>query len=198
MERKARPNWQDDAKRRVAELLGIYGRDISQLAEIRAKAVSELAALRADLTKMIASIDADIRRLEGTKTAERVRTRVVSAGAKEPLLTPQSVFTLPLLECLVEAGGSLGVSEVLRKIGEKFGRKLTSIDWQRTKSGQIKWQNRVQWLRLRLVHEGYLTNDSPRGIWEITESGKRLYQESKSKAESQGRGEEYKSLEQTL
>jgi hypothetical protein len=65
-------------------------------------------------------------------------------GVREPL-TPQAEFTLPLLEILIESGGSLRVSEVIRRIDEKLGGQLTLADKQTIKSGPVRWQNRVMW-----------------------------------------------------
>lgn len=182
MERIIEPDWVGEAKRHVMEALGVYTADLKRLTEVRARIIGELLALRADLAEVITSVDADIERFEGTKQAKRVRKRVASTRVKEPL-TPQGEFTLPLLESLIEAGGSLKVSEAFRRVGEKLGEKLTSADCQRINSGQIRWQNRVQWQRLRLLREGYLANDSDRGVWEITDNGRGLYQDLKSKSE---------------
>ena len=33
------------------------------------------------------------------------------------------------------------------------------------------WRNRVGWARYRLVEDGLLRSDSPRGVWELTEEG---------------------------
>ena len=175
-------DWIGEAKRHVMEVLGTYTADLHKLTEMRAKIVGELQSLRADLAKMIVLIDADIERFQGKKTAKPVRERVTALRVKEPL-TPQDTFTFPLLESLFKAGGSLKVSEAIRRVGEKLRGELTSADCQRIKSGQIRWQNRVQWQRLRLLQEGYLANDSERGVWEITENGKELYQNLKSKLE---------------
>lgn len=157
------------------EALGTYTAELNRLTELRAIIVGELLSLRDELGKMVTSIDADIERLQGTKPAKHTRKRVVK-GVKEPL-TRQSDFTLPILGTLIEAGGSLRVSEVIRRIGEKLGNDLTPADWQNIKSGPVRWQNRAQWQRLRLLREGYLASDSPRGVWEITEKGRKLYQD---------------------
>ena len=36
----------------------------------------------------------------------------------------------------------------------------------------IRWKNRVQFVRLRLVQAGLVEKDSPRGVWEITPEGR--------------------------
>ena len=34
-----------------------------------------------------------------------------------------------------------------------------------------RWRNAAQWARNSLVREGLLKNDSPRGVWEISDIG---------------------------
>ena len=181
MESMEEQDWIGEAKRHVMEVLGTYTAELNKLTEMRVKIVSELQSLRTDLARIITLIDADIERFQGTKAAKPVHRRAIASRVKEPL-TPQGAFTLPLLESLIEGGGSLAVSEVIRRIGEKLGGQLTPADRQTIKSGPVRWQNRVMWQRLRLLREGYLTNDSPRGVWEITENGRRLYQDLKSQS----------------
>ena len=38
---------------------------------------------------------------------------------------------------------------------------------------QVRWRNTAQWARLGLRGEGFLKADSPRGIWEVSEEGRR-------------------------
>ena len=43
----------------------------------------------------------------------------------------------------------------------------------------IRWRNTAQWTRNTMVNEGLLAKDSPWGIWEITEKGRKFYEENK-------------------
>lgn len=90
--------------------------------------------------------------------------------------TPQSDFTFPILEALFEMGGSGRMSEVIDRVQIKMKDKLTSKDLEKLPSGTaVRWINRVQWERQRLKMDGYLKKDSPFGIWELTDEGKKLY-----------------------
>lgn len=40
-----------------------------------------------------------------------------------------------------------------------------------------RWHNTAQWCRYAMGQEGLLSSGSPRGIWEITEQGRRALQE---------------------
>lgn len=57
-------------------------------------------------------------------------------------------------------------------VGRKLENRLTPADRERTSSGVIRWQNRIQFVRLRLVEEGLLARDSGRGIWSLTNAGR--------------------------
>ncbi|MEW6771420.1 MAG: winged helix-turn-helix domain-containing protein [Bacillota bacterium] len=88
--------------------------------------------------------------------------------------TPERSFRRPILEALVELGGSGLVPEVLDRVEEKMRRVLTEYDRQSLPAGDsIRWRNAAQWARYRMVQEGLLARNSPRGIWEITELGRR-------------------------
>ncbi len=64
---------------------------------------------------------------------------------------------------------------VLKQIGLEMNNRLTPADLEATRSSphEQKWRNRAKWARQNLVLEGFLKSDSPRGLWEITESGRR-------------------------
>lgn len=38
---------------------------------------------------------------------------------------------------------------------------------------QTRWRNTAQWARNAMVKEGLLSAGSPRGVWEITQAGRR-------------------------
>jgi hypothetical protein len=38
-------------------------------------------------------------------------------------------------------------------------------------SGQIRWDNRLGFARLRLIERGHLRSNSRRGLWELTDAG---------------------------
>lgn len=89
-------------------------------------------------------------------------------------LLPEAEYVLPLLEALVELGGSAHVSKVAELVGTKLDGKLTKRDRMAIKSGDVRWKNRLQFVRIGLIKQGLMAKNSPRGIWEVTESGQRL------------------------
>lgn len=88
-------------------------------------------------------------------------------------------YIIPILETLIELGGEATVKEVLKRVYNKVKDDLSQKDRDKLKSGQIRWENTAQWARKKMVEEGLLSSSSPRGVWEITEKGKKYYYEHK-------------------
>jgi len=111
------------------------------------------------------------------KTAERGRKGVATARARAGEITSQARYTLPILETLIEMDGTGKMSDVLEGVFKKMKGTLTLKDLEKLSSGtSVRWENKAQWERQRLKTEGYLKKDSPHGIWEITEQGRKLCQ----------------------
>jgi restriction system protein len=104
------------------------------------------------------------------KPVQRKMTKMLKQG----LRTPNEAFLIPILQALVGLGGAARVKEVLDRVEEILSDQLNKYDYQPIPSNPniIRWQNNAQWARLKLVQEGMLASDSPRGIWEITEAGR--------------------------
>lgn len=86
-----------------------------------------------------------------------------SAGS----ILPESDYVEPLLATLKEKGGRAPAQEVIDSVGLKLDSRLTDLDRQRLSSGGIRWQNRVQFVRLKLIERGLLRRGSPKGVWEL-------------------------------
>lgn len=86
-----------------------------------------------------------------------------------------------ILKALIEMNGKAKVKDVLDNVYKNIKDRLRPKDLEKTKSGAIRWRNRTQWERLHLKQKHYLKDDSPSGIWEITDTGRRLYEELKTK-----------------
>jgi hypothetical protein len=88
------------------------------------------------------------------------------------LRTPEGAFRKPILEALVELGGSAPANRVLELVEKKMEGILNEYDYRPLRSGETRWRNTAQWCRYVMVQEGLLRSDSPRGIWEISEQGR--------------------------
>ena len=105
------------------------------------------------------------------RTRKRASSKPQRKRAPKGSLLSESEYELPLLETLDELGGSGPASVVVDRVGEKLHDKLTSVDLEKVSSGEVRWRNRVQFVRLGLIKAGLMKADSPRGTWEIAESG---------------------------
>ncbi len=107
----------------------------------------------------------------------------VKGKLKRGLRTPEDEFVMPILESLIELGGKAEMKKVIDKVYEKMRDKLNQYDMDSLPSNpkQKRWENTAQWARNTMVNEGLLSSDSPRGIWEITEKGKKFYNGNRTK-----------------
>ncbi len=89
--------------------------------------------------------------------------------------TPKQAFQLPILQALVHLGGSAPLQTVLDQVHQIIKDQLSNDDYQSlpSKPHVVRWENNAQWARFKLVKEGYLAADSPRGTWEITGAGRK-------------------------
>lgn len=88
-------------------------------------------------------------------------------------ITPNQAYRVPVLEALEQLGGRGRTQEVLNIVYEKMKDCLTEDDLKPLpEGGDVRWRNMAAWARYRMVNEGFLRDDSPRGIWEMTEAGR--------------------------
>ena len=57
-------------------------------------------------------------------------------------------------------------------VGRELKDSLMAADFENLASGSVRWQSRLQFVRLRLIERGYMDRATPRGIWGITETGR--------------------------
>ena len=74
-----------------------------------------------------------------------------------------------LVDSLKELGGYAHCNDVLDIMAQKFAGKLLPGDLESDKSHGVKWRHNAHWARLDLVNDGILSNDSPRGYWQLNE-----------------------------
>jgi hypothetical protein len=101
----------------------------------------------------------------GKSTESRRQNRFAPAGA----------YWLPILESLIDLGGRSDSDSVLNSVQRKMTGILTTADLHTLPSGiSVRWRNRAQWQRKNMANIGLMRDDSPRGIWEITDSGRQF------------------------
>ena len=87
---------------------------------------------------------------------------------------PQKEFREPLLQVIYELGGSAHVHDLRPILRERLESRLLPGDCEHVSGGAERWWNAACWQRHDLVTEGYFRNDSPRGVWALSEKGAAL------------------------
>jgi hypothetical protein len=89
--------------------------------------------------------------------------------------TPQEAYYQPILSVLVDMGGAAKMNDILTQVEIMMKGILKDVDYESLASApdMPRWRNAAQWARQAMVQEGLLKADSPRGFWEISESGRK-------------------------
>lgn len=128
-----------------------------------------LAAIKAEAEPFVDTPNSALRRLLGVDAG--AESEAQKQRAPHGSLLPESEYELPILQSLAEAGGSGKARDITQEVGKRLADRLTEVDHQPLKAGDIRWENRVAFVRLKLKDRGLLKSDSPRGVWELTDAG---------------------------
>jgi hypothetical protein len=104
---------------------------------------------------------------------KRAKQRIRGTRAPAGSLLPETEYVEPILRVIADKDGRAPTREVIEGVGAMVRDRLTALDKEKLSNGAIRWQNRIQFTRLRMVDQGLLKRGSPRGVWEITEEGVR-------------------------
>ena len=131
---------------------------------------TELVGQLDELSKMLQTLKKEWERLDFVfiENQPHIREERGESGQR----TPQEDFRLPLLQALEKNGGSGITRIIVDTVGELIHEKLLPGDFQLLKAGEIRWRNATMWSRYDLIVDGLMKNDSPRGVWEISEQGR--------------------------
>lgn len=150
--------------------------------------VKSLADLRNDLVAKLVDADEQIKILQGQTIDWRRKIAAIDTltdsdetenYSNEPEMedgdfTPVKAYWRPLLETLIEMGGRGRPTAVIKRVGEKMENVLKAADYGKLPgTGWIRWRNRVMWQRNDMRNQGLLKDDSPRGVWEISDAGRK-------------------------
>lgn len=89
--------------------------------------------------------------------------------------TPEDHFYHPILDSLIETGGTGREDEVLNRVGEILKDSLNPVDLNPVPNGDPQvpvWRITALWARGSLVQSGLMKVDSRKKSWEITEKGR--------------------------
>jgi Mrr N-terminal domain len=109
----------------------------------------------------------------GQRTVRQRRRKAARPPrAKKGSILHESAYELPMLQILSEHGGRAAAREVIDELETRLDGQLTELDNEQLASGDVRWRNRAQFVRLRLVEQGDMVKDSPRGTWELSDQGR--------------------------
>jgi len=111
---------------------------------------------------------------------DNVQIPIRSRARQTGNLTRPKDFWKPIFETLVDEGGQASVQKVIQSVERKMRNRLKPGDHEKNFDGSEKWEKQVNFQRLAMVHEGLLASNSPRGIWEITDKGRKWLSEQSS------------------
>ena len=139
-----------------------------------ARGLIEIATRLTEFRGKVRSMQKEWDSIFSARIPRKLRRKKRLPRLQRGLRTPEDAYRRPILETLVEMGGSASVDKVLDRVGEKMKSILNEYDRQRLPSypNTVRWRNNAQWCRNTMVQEGLLKADSPRGVWEIAARGK--------------------------
>jgi len=142
----------------------------------KAKSAIEKATRLAEFREKVKALQKEWLGLFAEAPRRKRRTsRKAKGRLPRGLRTPEDAFRRPILETLAELGGAGPIGEVLDRVEHKMKGVLNEYDREPLPSDprSVRWRNTAQWCRNTLVREGLMKADSPYGVWEISEQGRK-------------------------
>jgi hypothetical protein len=106
------------------------------------------------------------------KPARKITKATKRSRALKGSIVPEAEYEIPILHAIDELGGRAPSSEVIDRVGKLLDERLGQADLETISSGDVRWRNRAQFVRLALIKAGDMKTDSPRGLWEISDQGR--------------------------
>jgi hypothetical protein len=134
---------------------------------VHADSTQALAQLAGEFTDILKELKARLG--QEPATAE---PRAKGKRSRAPK-TDKNVLREHIIRALQKLGGSGRVGDVIEAMGRQLEGKLMpgDLEW-REATKEYVWQNNTKWERYRMTQDGTLRNDSPYGIWALTENAK--------------------------
>ncbi len=125
---------------------------------------SNVASLRENWGELYAVQNEEVKEIVSKRDLGRL---------KKGLRTKEAFYYSPILRVLTSKGGRGEIGEVLDQVHVLVKDSLKPVDTEPLASDPKvpRWRNAACWARCTMVKEGSLKTDSPRGVWEMTESG---------------------------
>ena len=157
---------------------GFQSQDYDRIKEVLER-VKKMATLKDEIDKLRREWTTRFIQEEEEEPEAHAKRRNLGR-IKHGVRTPMEAYYLPILKALEAFGGFAKVSDVLERVHQQMEEVLQNVDYEPNDYGQLRWQRSTQGARLSMVKEGLLRNDSPRGVWQISEEGKRFLSDASS------------------
>jgi hypothetical protein len=118
-----------------------------------------------DVLRRLLGIDGD----GPPKKPGRAPVKRASAGT----ILPESAYEPHILRALRDSGGEAPAVGVLDMLATAMDGELTDRDRETLSDGEERWRSRAQFARLGMRKRGLIDGAAPRGIWRLTEDGKK-------------------------
>lgn len=118
--------------------------------------------------------------------------RVAAQLAPLPDRLESTDYELPVLRAIIDRGGAAPAREIIATVGEAMASRHSTLDTEALPSGAPRWEARVRKARFRLVAQGWVKSNSPRGQWEATKTGRAKLRRDDQKA---NRGRQLRSVQ---
>ena len=106
------------------------------------------------------------------QTKAKAKTKPKRERATRGSIAPESIYVEPILRILSEKEGRAPKRELLDELGVRISDQLLPADHEMM-GNEERWRKRAQFVRLALIKQGLMKADSPRGVWEITDEGRK-------------------------
>ena len=113
-----------------------------------------------------------------SRTNTPVKRRAAKPFSQRP--PQEEEYFIPILQALRHFGWSATPEQITPLVLEKMRPKLSENDFERIPSGMfIRWECRMRFARKRMKDQypPLLNPNSPRGLWEATDAGRRYLEE---------------------
>jgi hypothetical protein len=87
---------------------------------------------------------------------------------------PLKNFRGPLLKALHRQGGRTYSREIRATMERMMAPLLSDADYELVSNGIPRWWNSACSMRVQLIENGLIRNDSPHGVWELSNQGLRI------------------------
>jgi hypothetical protein len=91
------------------------------------------------------------------------------AGSSNVPRTDREIYRDLIAAILRDLGGSASTQVLKEEIKKKLAGRFTEADLGYTTAGERRWWKNARYTKTDLVKKGLLRNNSPKGVWELSE-----------------------------